>query len=122
MNFVLISIQLVVALGLLNVWFLRNQKSTDYRGGAAQNLKDEFLTYGLPVWSYYLVGGLKILSAFALLIGIVVPELVTPAAGLLVVLMFGALLMHVKVKDPFRKSVPALCMLLLNLSLVFLTI
>ena len=35
------SIQLVIALGLLNVWLLRFHKSTAYRGGEAKNLIEE---------------------------------------------------------------------------------
>jgi uncharacterized membrane protein YphA (DoxX/SURF4 family) len=122
MNFIIISMQLIVALGLLNVWFLRNKQATNYRGGSAKTLKEEFLAYGLPVWVYFLVGGLKVLGALVLLIGIFQPELITPVAGLLVVLMLGALAMHLKVKDPLIKSLPALAMLALNLSLVLLTI
>ncbi len=53
-------LQIVLALGLLNVWLLRTGKATAYRGGAAKNLKEEFATYGLPPFMYYLVGGLKI--------------------------------------------------------------
>jgi len=122
MNFVLISIQIIVALGLLNVWLLRNKQATAYRGGSAQNLKEEFLAYGLPPWFYFLIGGLKILAALALLAGIFEPALVPPAAALLSLLMLGALVMHMKVNDPFTKSVPALSMLILNLSLLALNL
>ena len=122
MNFILISIQIIVALGLLNVWLLRNQKATDYRGCSATTLKEEFLAYGLPEWFYFLIGGLKILAALALLVGIFEPSIVPPAAGLLTLLMLGALTMHIKVKDPFTKSVPALSMLVLNLGLLALTL
>lgn len=122
MNFVLISIQVIVAFGLLNVWLLRNKQATSYRGGAAKTLKEEFLAYGLPEWFYFLIGGLKILAALALLVGIFEPAFVPPAAALLTLLMLGALTMHVKVKDPFTKSVPALSMLVLNLGILALTL
>ncbi len=42
--------QLIIALGILNVWLLRFNKATSYRGGAAKNMTEEFATYGLPVW------------------------------------------------------------------------
>ncbi len=122
MNFILISIQVVVALGLVNVWLLRNKQATAYRGGRAKTLKEEFLAYGLPEWFYFLIGGLKILAALALLAGIMEPALVPPAAALLTLLMLGALSMHIKVKDPFTKSVPALCMLILNLGILALAL
>lgn len=87
MGSISVPVQIVVALGLLNVWLLRNKKATAYRGGSAQTLKDEFLTYGLPEWVYLVVGTLKIVSALALLVGIFEPRLVPLAASLVAVLM-----------------------------------
>lgn len=115
---IFVILQLIVALGLLNVWLLRFGKSTDYRGGSAKNLKEEFATYGLPVWFFYLVGALKIGSALALLAGIWYPELVLYAAGVICLLMLGSLSMHLKVHDPLKKSLPALLMLVMSVSLV----
>ncbi len=117
-NFLFIIIQLVVAFGLLNVWLVRSQKETAYRGGEAKNIIEEFAAYGLPLWFCYLIGFLKVSAALALIIGIWVPGLALPAAGLLLVLMLGAVSMHIKVKDPIKKAIPAAIMLLLNLYLV----
>ncbi len=105
--------QVIVGCGLLNVWLLRFNKSTAYRGGAAANMLEEFAAYGLPAWSCYLVGFLKVVSAFALLAGLLRPELVLPAASVVAVLMAGAVAMHLKVGDPFKKSLPALTVLVL---------
>ena len=105
--------QITVGCGLLNVWLLRFNKTTAYRGGTAGNMLEEFAAYGLPAWSCYLVGFLKVASAFALLAGLVYPLLVLPAAVVVAVLMAGAVAMHVKVGDPFKKSVPALSVLVL---------
>jgi uncharacterized membrane protein YphA (DoxX/SURF4 family) len=113
-------LQLVVAVGLLNVWLLRAGASTEYRGGSAQSLKDEFAAYGLPDIAFYVVGALKIGSAAALLIGLWNPMFAQPAAGVVAVLMVGALIMHVKVKDPLKKSLPAFLMLLMCLGILFL--
>ncbi|MEQ9105009.1 MAG: DoxX family protein [Rhodothermales bacterium] len=104
-------LQIVVALGLLNVWLVRSGTATEYRGGDARSLKAEFAAYGLPDIAFYIVGLLKVGSAVALIAGLWMPELVAPAAGVVAVLMVGALAMHVKVKDPAKKSVPALLML-----------
>lgn len=111
-------LQVILALGLLNVWLLRSGKSTGYRGGSASSLREEFATYGLPVWFFYLVGVLKIGSACALLAGLWMPALVQPAASVIVVLMAGAIAMHIKVKDPLVKSAPAFLMLVLSASLL----
>jgi len=120
-SFVISTIlQVVVSLGLLNVWLVRARTSTAYRGGSAQSLKEEFAAYGLPDWSFYLVGALKVGSAILLIIGIWVPELIRPPAIIVAVLMIGALAMHAKVKDPLTKSVPALLILLMVVAIVLL--
>lgn len=115
MKTLVLLLQIIVALGLLNVWLLRFNKATAYRGGQATTMREEFAAYGLPVWFCYLVGFIKVGSALALLAGIFRPELVFPAAALIAVLMAGALAMHVKVKDPVIKSLPALLVLVMCL-------
>lgn len=107
---VLIS-QIVVALGIFNVWILRFGKATNWRGGSAGNLTEEFQAYGLPKWFMGVVGFLKLLLATLLIAGIWFPELTKPAAVGMAVLMLGALSMHLKVKDPVKRSLPALGML-----------
>lgn len=108
-------LQIIVALGLLNVWLLRFNQATAYRGGKATTMREEFAAYGLPVWFCYLVGFLKVGSALALLAGCFLPVLVFPAALIIAVLMAGALAMHVKVKDPAIKSLPAFLVLVMCL-------
>lgn len=115
-------LQLVVGLGLLNVWLFRAKSPTSYRGGEARSLKEEFAAYGLPEMAFYIVGVLKIGSAIMLLAGIWVEALVLPAAGVVALLMVGALVMHVKVKDPAIKSLPAFLMLIMSAGLCALVI
>jgi uncharacterized membrane protein YphA (DoxX/SURF4 family) len=110
-------LQLVLALGLMNVWLLRAASPTPYRGGKAQSLKEEFGAYGLPGWFFFLVGALKLGSAAFLLIGLWLPSVVLPAASVVVALMLGALAMHLKVKDPPIKSLPAFGMLAMSATL-----
>ena len=114
------SLEVVVGLGLLNVWLVRAQASTAFRGGTAQSLREEFNVYGLPDWIFYLVGVLKIGSGVLLIGGHWVPEFVRPAAGTVAVLMVAALSMHAKVKDPLVKSLPAFLMLLMAVAIVLL--
>ena len=114
-------LQVVLALGLINVWLIRSNKKTKYRGKGAGNMKSEFSAYGLPVWFMYVVGTAKLLIAAAMIIGLWIPVLVYPAAGVLVILMLGAISMHIKVSDPFIRSVPALVMLAMALT-VFISI
>jgi uncharacterized membrane protein YphA (DoxX/SURF4 family) len=107
-------LQAIVGLGLLNVWLLRRESATAYRGGEAKNLKDEFATYGLPAPMFYIVGGLKIICGALLLVGFAYPPVVLPAAAVIAVLMMGAVAMHLKVGDPVSKYVPAALMLAMS--------
>jgi uncharacterized membrane protein YphA (DoxX/SURF4 family) len=113
MQTVLYILQVLVALGLLNVWLLRSGRGTAYRGGNAQSMREEFAVYGLPGWVMYGVGGLKVVAALSLLAGIWVHVVVLPAAAVVAVLMVGALAMHLKVRDPLAKSLPAFSVLVL---------
>lgn len=113
-------VQILVGLGLLNVWLVRPGSATAYRGGDARSLREEFDAYGLPEFMFYLVGALKVGAGLALIAGLWLPSVVTPAAALVSALMVGALAMHLKVRDPFTKWVPALLMLILSASLLVL--
>ena len=110
-----IANQLVIALGLLNVWLLRVGKPTAWRGGGASNMREEFAVYGLPPWFMKVIGVLKISLAFSLIIGLWVPFVVRPAAIGIAALMLGAVGMHFKVGDPWKKSLPAFSLLVLSL-------
>ncbi len=120
---ILSVLKIIVALGLLNVWLFRYSKQTEYRGKDAQNLKEEFAAYGLPVQVMYLVGALKVIGAFILLLGGLLnkQDYQTIAAGIISVLMIGAIVMHVKVKDPIKKSIPASLMLIMSLTITIMT-
>ena len=114
MNIVISILQIAVAAGLLNVWLLRFQRSTPYRGGDARSMREEFAVYGLPGWFRYVIGTLKVGSALCLIAGLWLRFLVFPAALLIALLMLGALAMHLKIRDPLKKSLPALVMLALS--------
>lgn len=110
-------IQIIVALGLLNVWLVRFRRKTPYRGGTASSMLEEFTVYGLPLWSAYVIGALKVGAALFLIAGLWVPVVVLPAASLIAILMMGALAMHWRVRDPMKKYLPAFIMLLLSFSI-----
>ncbi len=112
-------LQVAVALSLLNVWLVRFQKATPYRGGMASSLREEFSVYGLPSWLVYVVGTLKVGAAIALLVGIFMPEIVVPASALVIVLMTAAIAMHIKIKDSMLKSLPAFLLLVSALGIAF---
>jgi uncharacterized membrane protein YphA (DoxX/SURF4 family) len=110
--------QVIIALGLLNVWLLRAGKPSSWRGGSSRSMKEEFEVYGLPAWFRSIVGFLKVSLAILLVAGIWLGFLAKPAAAATAVLMVGAVAMHIKVKDPFVRSLPALAILALALIVV----
>lgn len=105
---------------IFNVWFFRFNKATPYRGGDATNLMEEFVVYGLDGSMIYLIGGVKLLACALLLLGLAYKKLVRPAALTLSVLMLGALAMHFRVGDPLMRSLPAVLLLGLALSTLYL--
>lgn len=113
MELLLRIFQLIIGLGLLNVWLLRTDKATEWRGGDSKNMREEFAVYGLSPAIMKLIGFLKVSLGLCLILGLWLPSLTQPAAIAVAVLMSGAVAMHVKVKDPLRSSIPALTLLVL---------
>lgn len=109
-----------VSLVVLNVWFFRFNKSSIYRGGQALNMAEEFAVYGLNETMLYLVGGLKILAALGLLIGLFKEKVTVPSALIMATLMLGAIFMHFKVSDEAIKYLPAGLMFVFSLGIFFL--
>jgi hypothetical protein len=106
--------QTVAALWILNVWFNRFNKDTGYRGGEATNMIEEFEEYGFSKNQMYAVGAAKVGLAASMLAGHAVPRLTRPASAGLALFMVGAVGMHVKVKDPVKRSLPAITVLTLS--------
>ena len=120
MNYLIIAIQLFVSISILNVWLLRYNQPTKWRGGNAQDIFEEFKAYGLPEWMCYAVGTLKVLLAVLLLIAIWIPLLRNIAAIGLAILLLGSVVMHLRIKDPLFKSFPAASFFILCLIVIFL--
>ncbi len=119
MEFVRFIATWIVGLGIMNVWLIRRGMATSYRAGAATTMREEFAVYGLPVWFMCAIGTVKVTLALALLVGTWQCSLVQPAASAMAVLMGAAVLMHVKVKDTFKKTAPSVSVLALCLLIIF---
>ena len=61
-------IKLIIGLGLINVWVLRYNKKTEYRGGTANNMLEEFHNYGLSKSFMFLLGFFKISLSLVLIL------------------------------------------------------
>ena len=71
-------------------------------------MKEEFIVYGLPVWSMYLIGAIKLILSVLLIIGFFYPVLLKPVSAVLCLVMAGAVLMHLKIReDKLIKALPS---------------
>ena len=119
-NGILSVFQAVISLSVLRVWLLNFNKPTKWRAGNAISMREEFEVYGLPDWTLYMVGFLKVAFSVGLLAGIWLPELVVTSAAGIAFFMFFAILMHIRVKDPIVKSIPAITFLTLSILIILL--
>ena len=113
-------LQIIIAFSIFNVWIIRVNKATQYRGGNSKDMITEFAAYGLSKIFVYFVGSIKIISAIFLLIGIWLPVFTTPAASIISLLMLGAITMHLKIKDPIIKTLPSMIMFVFSVGVLFL--
>lgn len=120
MDYLLITIKVFIFISIVNVWVFRFHKPTQWRGGNADSMKDEFANYGLSEPIMYLIGGLKLTAAGLLLASIWVSSLTFYGALPMALLMAGAIFMHFKVNDPIKKSLPAFIFLVLSILLLIL--
>lgn len=119
MDKLIMVLQVVIALGIVNVWLLRFSRATAYRGGNAKSLTEEFAVYGIPYALMLVVGFFKLFCAAGLLVGLYYPAITQPAALGMALLMTGAVAMHVKVGDPPMKALPATLMLMMSLAVAY---
>ncbi len=120
MNYLSVALQITVAMSIINVWLINYNQESRWRGGKAATLAQEFKAYGLPDWSLYVVGTLKVLFAILLLLGIWYPFLREPSALVLGLFLAAAVFMHFRIHDPWIKSLPAFILLLLCLGIVYM--
>ena len=113
MQVLIMILQVIVGLGILNVWLVRRNRPTPFRGGHTKNMDAEFNYYGLPKWSVILVGFFKVSLALIILSGFIFPAMTAIGAAGLGVFMLGAVVMHVKVQDNAVQTLPALLMLVM---------
>eukprot|EP00746_Dinoflagellata_sp_MGD_P004035 gnl/MRDRNA2_/MRDRNA2_107820_c0_seq1.p1 gnl/MRDRNA2_/MRDRNA2_107820_c0~~gnl/MRDRNA2_/MRDRNA2_107820_c0_seq1.p1 ORF type:complete len:207 (-),score=32.49 gnl/MRDRNA2_/MRDRNA2_107820_c0_seq1:453-1073(-) len=110
-----------VGLWIWSVWSWRLRMETQFRGGIAKNLVQEFQTYGYPIWVMKLVGIFKMSFSGMLVFSIIMPiAMVTMAgAGGMVGLMLVAIASHFKVGDQIERNGAAAMMLLLSAYTLF---
>jgi len=108
-----------IAFGIIYAWTYSFDKPSKFRAGKAKNMKEEFAVYGLPAWSVPIMRVLKLSLALALLAGYFYQPLVKPVAGALTVIMFVAVMMHLKLRgDPLVRALPSYLLLCFSIFLI----
>ena len=92
---------------------------------------EEFHNYGLSRSFMFLIGFFKISLSLVLILSVLISDFTFEILGginlssivfyglcLMSVVMVGSVLMHLKIKDPFKKSIPAFLMFLMSTGLV----
>jgi len=105
-NQVFEALKIIIATSVFFVWVVRYD-----------NIIKEFKHYNLPNWLRDLVGILKLSSVFMILSS--KPMLVELGAASLAGLMLVALVVHLKVRNPIPKMIPALTLLIFSV-LIFM--
>ena len=62
-------------------------------------MKEEFIVYGLSLWSMFLTGAIKLISSVLLIIGFFYPVLFKPVSAVLCLVMAGTVLMELKIRE-----------------------
>ena len=119
MEYITIALKLIVGLSILNVWLLNRNNASQWRGGGGNTMQEEFENYGLSHQLMVAVGVLKCTLAAALLVSIVFLELELYAALGIAAMMTVAIIMHFKINDSLKKSLPAFVFLVLSLIIAF---
>jgi|TARA_B110000467_G_scaffold158916_1_gene175738 hypothetical protein len=108
-QYLLIILKILVASSIFFVWVIRYN-----------NIIEEFKKYNYPDWLRDSVGILK-LSFGVMLLWNDNLIILSGAAGL-VLLMLAAVGTHIKIKNNFSDAVPAIMQILMNGSIIYLTL
>tara|TARA_X000001036_G_scaffold343861_1_gene323480 strand:- start:954 stop:1334 length:381 start_codon:yes stop_codon:yes gene_type:complete len=120
MKYIKIILSLIISLTILNVWLIRFDSNSIYRGGEAKNMIQEFEEYGFNENIVYIVGFLKVSSALVLLLGIYYNKLIFPAALTISLFMISAVIMHFKISDELIKFMPSSILLFSSLAIIYI--
>jgi len=118
-EYLTIALKIIVGISILNVWLLRKNKATKWRGGTAKNIFEEFQVYGFSKQFCYFIGFLKVSLAIVLLASIQFKTLTLLGALGLSLLLVGSIIMHIRIKDAWYKSFPAFLFIIMNLMIAY---
>ena len=97
------------------------QKKAIYFDSDEANIIEEFIVYGLDRYLLYFIGGLKIIAAIGLIIGLFYKKFIIPSSLVIAFLILGTVIMHLNVPDQIHKSIPAFIILFCSISIVHIS-
>ena len=100
------ALKIIAGVAVFFVWVVRYD-----------NIKKEFVDYGLPNWLRDLVGILKI--SFAIMLQFESPQSIMIGSVGIVILMSGAVATHLKIKSNLRNILPSITMLVIGLIILW---
>ena len=103
------ALKIVATSAIFFVWFIRYE-----------NIKKEFKEYNLPSWFRDVVGILKI--SFCIMIHSSNKDIVLIGSTGILVLMIGAVITHIRMKNNFRKYIASVTMLTITSLILLFTI
>lgn len=121
-DYIIVTLKIIVSLSILNVWLIQPNKPTKWRGGKAKNIFEEFEVYGLSKLLCYIIGFFKVSLAIVLFASIQFTMLSLIGSLGLSILLLGSIGMHLKIKDPLYKSFPAFLFTIMNLLIAYLSL
>jgi hypothetical protein len=121
-DYINIALKIIVCISILNVWLIQPKKATRWRGGKAETILEEFEVYGLSKSFCYIIGFLKVSFALLLVVSIKFEALTLIGSLGLAALLFGSVIMHIKIKDELYKSFPAFLFIAMNLVIAYFAI
>jgi len=119
MDLAISLLQIFLAVAMFDVWLFRYRTPGCFRGGDATTMEEEFKVYGLPDNFRKLIRVLKLSAGTLMVLGVWFHSIALMAGVLLSILMFGAITMHIKVKDPLYKAFPATTFFLMSVAVAY---
>jgi putative oxidoreductase len=113
MGILSIVLQVLLGLGFLMFGFTKF---------GSKQMGDEFKRYGYPAGFRVLTGLVEVISAVLVIAGIWNDKLAAWGGLLIVVTMLGAIFTHIKIKDPTKKMMMPIILLILGLALSLINI
>jgi len=108
-NYIIEALKIIITVSVFFVWFVRYE-----------NIKKEFERYGYHKWFRDLVGILKI--SFSIMIHSPENSIVTIGSAGISILMIGAFLTHMRMKNSFREYIASLVMLSISSMVLYFTL